>query len=82
MKFYQSLKIENEPKLKYSVALIVDKLQIQPYQGRAVAKGGSGGHVPTQFLADQLILSQPGGHIMPTTLLCAPRIFRPCDGPA
>ena len=32
MKFYQSLKIENEPKIRYSVALIVDKLRIQPYQ--------------------------------------------------
>ena len=38
---------------------------------------------PSQFLADQLTLSQPrgGGHIMPTTLLRAPLIFRPCDGP-
>ena len=27
---------------------------------------------PPQILADQLNLSQPGGHIMPTTLLRAP----------
>ena len=32
-----------------------------------------------QFLADQLTLSQPGGGR--GTLLCAPRTFRPCDGP-
>ena len=33
-------------------------------------------------LAEQLTLSQPGGQIMPTTVLRAPpRIFRPCDGP-
>ena len=32
MKFYQSLKkIQNEQKLKYSVALIVDNLRIQTY---------------------------------------------------
>ena len=33
--------------------------------------------------ANQLTLSQPGGQIMPTTVLQAPapRIFRTCDGP-
>ena len=31
--------------------------------------GGAGGH---QILADQFTLSQPGGQIMPTTLLLAP----------
>ena len=36
--------------------------------------------VYTVFL--QLTLSQPGGHIMPTTLLRAFWIFRPCNGPA
>ena len=35
-----------------------------------------------QFLAKQLTLSQPGGQIMPTTVLRAPlRIFRPYDDP-
>ena len=34
-----------------------------------------------QFLAEQLTLSQPGGQIMPTTVLQAPRIFRHCDDP-
>ena len=29
------------------------------------------------FLTNQITLSQPGGHIVPTTLLHAPRIFRP-----
>ena len=31
MKFFQSLKIQNEQKLKYSVALIVDNFRIQTY---------------------------------------------------
>ena len=33
--------------------------------------GGPGGHVPPQFLAEQLTLSQPGGQITPTTVLSA-----------
>ena len=33
------------------------------------------------FLADQLTLSQPGGHIIPTQYYVPPRIFIPCDGP-
>ena len=45
---------------------------------RAVAKGGGA----SQFLAKQLTLSQPGGQIMPTTVLRAPPDFqtlrRPC----
>ena len=40
------------------------------------ASGGAGGH----FLADQLTLSQPGGHIIPTEYYVPPQIFRPCDG--
>ena len=42
------------------------------------------GQYKLPFLAKQLTLSQPGGQIMPTTVLRAPppRIFRPCDGPA
>ena len=30
----------------------------------------------SQILADQLTLSEPGGHIIPTKLLRAPRIFK------
>ena len=42
-----------------------------------------GGALAPHFLAEQLILSQPGGQIMPTTVLRPlTRIFRPCDGPA
>ena len=48
---------------------------------RPVASGGAGGAFPPVFFAKQLTLSQPGGQIMPTTVLLAPRIFRPCDGP-
>ena len=33
---------------------------------QARRKGGVGGHVPPNFLVDQLTLSQPGGHIIPT----------------
>ena len=36
---------------------------------------------PPNFLPETLTLSQPGGQIMPTSVLRAPRIFRPCDGP-
>ena len=44
--------------------------------------GGLGGFSPLpQFLAKQLTISQPGGQIIPTTVLRAPRNFRPCDGP-
>jgi len=40
-----------------------------------------GGLKPPQFLADQLTLSQPGGHILPTQYYEPPRIQtlrRPC----
>ena len=40
-----------------------------------------GARAPPHFLADQLTLSQPGGHIIPTQYYVPPRIFRPCDGP-
>ena len=33
------------------------------------------------YALEQITLSQPGGQIMPTTVLRAPRIFRLCDGP-
>jgi hypothetical protein len=49
---------------------------------KPVARGGAGGLWPPQFLAKQLTLSQPGGQIMPTTVLQAPPDFqtlrRPC----
>ena len=51
---------------------------------RAVAsgRGGPGGAKALNFLAEKLTLSQPGGQIMPTTVLRAPlRIFRPYDDP-
>ena len=45
MKFYQSLKtIQNEQKLKYSVALIVDNLRIQTYH---IIKQNAENMVPT-----------------------------------
>ena len=52
---------------------------------RAVARGGLWGlQPPPQCLAEQLTLSQPGGQIMPTTVLQAPSNFqtlrRPCHG--
>ena len=41
---------------------------------RAVASGraGGGGFSSSQFLAEQLTLSQPGGQIMPTKVLGTP----------
>ena len=52
---------------------------------RPMASGwgeGAWGALDTQFLAKQLTLSQPGGQIMPTTVIQARAwIFRPCDGP-
>ena len=50
-------------------------MKLKHLQGRRNQGGGA------RFWADQLTLSQPGGQIMPTTVLRAPRIFRPCDGP-
>ena len=44
--------------------------------------GGTPSHLPLQFLAAQLTLSQPGRLIMPNTILRAPHIFRPSYGPA
>ena len=37
--------------------------------------GGPGGLVPPHFLADQLTLSQPGGHIIPTQCCVPPRFL-------
>ena len=42
------------------------------YTGPSQA-GGPGGHVPPHFLSDQLTLSQPGGHIIPTQYYVPPR---------
>ena len=50
--------------------------------GLSQAGGGPGGHVPTQFLADQLTLSQPAGAHYPHPVLRALPDFqtlrRPC----
>ena len=43
--------------------------------------GRQGGQPPPQILADQLTLSQPGGHIIPTQYYLPPRIFDPCCMP-
>ena len=43
--------------------------------------GGARGTCPPHFWTDQLTLSQPGGHIIPTQYYVPPQIFRPCDGP-
>ena len=43
---------------------------------------GGGARAPPHFLADQLTLSQPGGHIIPTQYYVPPQIFDPCCMPA
>jgi hypothetical protein len=43
---------------------------------RAVANGGAGGALAPQFSAKKLTLSQPGGQIIPTTVLLAPLDFQ------
>ena len=48
--------------------------------GRGVGAGGSC-VPPPQFLIDQLTLYQLEGQIIPTTLVRAPRIFRPSYSP-
>ena len=45
---------------------------LKQIRSRPVASGGAGGAIAPQFLAEQLTLSQPGGQIMPTTVLRAP----------
>ena len=52
-------------------------MRLLSVQGRRNRGGGS--PPPTQFLADHLTLSQPGGHIMPTTLLRATPDFQIVD---
>ena len=46
--------------------------------------GGQGGQLPTQVLADQLTLSQPGGQMLPLIVLLAhPALgsfLQPCCG--
>ena len=51
---------------------------------QARRKWGAGGALAPQFLTKQLTLSQPGGQIMPTTVIQAPppdfqTLRRPCD---
>ena len=53
----------------------------QQQHGSSGLSQAGGGALAPQFLAKQLTLSQPGGQIMPTTVIQAPRIFWPCDGP-
>ena len=50
-------------------------------QARRKLGGPGGAYVPPHFLADQLTLYQPGGHIISTQYYVPPQIFRPCDGP-
>ena len=51
---------------------LVDLSEAQPTQGRRKRGGWGGGALAPQFLAKQLTLSQPGGQIIPTTILPAP----------
>ena len=45
-------------------------------------RGGEGREVPPKTILSNLVtLSQPGGQIIPTTLLLVSRIFRPSYGP-
>ena len=47
------------------------------YSGPSQAGGaGGGGALAPQFLAKELTLSQPGGHIIPTTVLQVPPDFQ------
>ena len=51
-------------------------------QGRRQGGGGAwGASAPPQFLTDQLTLSQPGRHIIPTQYYVPTQIFRPRDSP-
>ena len=65
--------------LRHCLCSCFSKFQKVSYNGdsykvRVVASGGSGG--PPQFLVKQLTLSQPGGQIIPTTVLWAPPEFQ------
>ena len=52
-------------------------LSIRPTTRPVASEGWGGGlRAPIQFLAEKLTLSQPGGHIMPNTLLRAPSDFQ------
>ena len=46
--------------------------------GRGDLGPGGEGLLLTQFLTEQLTIFQPGGQIMPSTLLLAPQIFGKC----
>ena len=54
------------------------RIQTATTQGRR--NQGQGGHLPFQFLAAQLNLSEPGDQIMPSTVLFAPLDFLKFDG--
>ena len=80
-----SLKVDSEHSKGFGCSQGTDKTDhsFRHMLSRPVGKGGgAGGASAPQFLADQLTLSQPGGYIMPTTLLHATPDFqtwrRPC----
>ena len=68
-------------KIKIELLLPIWKIYHHQCDCRCRAVGAGGGHCNPHILADQLTLSQPGGQIIPTTLLLAPPIFRPSYGP-
>ena len=49
----------------------LQKLKHLGVSNQGCRKRGAGGALAPQFLAEQLTLSQPGGQIMPTTVLWA-----------
>ena len=75
------------------VAILVSAISIQfensisnldtchPHFSRAVGARGPGDMCPQFGQIKLLFLNQGRWQIMPTTLLCAPRIFRPSHGP-
>ena len=76
LSFYKSKTILDMSKL------FGKEVQIVSLSGPSQAGGWGGFRPPPQFLAKQLTLSQPGGQIMPTTVIQAPPDFqtlrRPC----
>ena len=63
------------PPLQTPVCFIINSLKgFKPLTYDVVTRAVGTGwrHMPLQFLADQLTLSQPGEQILPTTLLHAP----------
>ena len=76
--------VKNTGKLSKRGLSYIQSLDIvlDMYNSGLSQAGGPGGHVPPQFLADQLTLSQPGGAHYPHPVLQAPPDFqtlrRPC----